>query len=153
MGFSGKRRRRPAGGPFDAVLNALATLLSRDIRIALLRRGLHPGFAVLHAVEDGEDALVYDLMEEFRAPMIEATALALVNRRAVTPEMFDKTSTGYARMSRDAYAAVVRGYEAAAARPVASPARGGDRVAWRVAMEDQAGRLAAHFGNAANTGR
>ena len=55
MGFSGKRRRRPAGSPFDVILNALASLVARDVRIALLRRGLHPGFAVLHTPEDGEE--------------------------------------------------------------------------------------------------
>ncbi|MGO9740540.1 MAG: CRISPR-associated endonuclease Cas1 [Roseiarcus sp.] len=144
VGFSGKRRRRPAGSPFDAILNALASLVTRDVRIALLRRGLHPGFAVLHTPEDGEDALVYDVMEEFRAPLIEATALALVNRRAVTREMFEAMPGGQWRMNRDAWQAVVRGHEAAAARPVASPARGGLRVSWRAAMEDQAGLFAAH---------
>jgi hypothetical protein len=30
------------------------------------------------------------------------------------------------------------------ARPVASPARSGARVSWRVAMEDQAGLFASH---------
>jgi CRISPR-associated protein Cas1 len=149
MGFTGKRRRRPAGSPFDAILNALTSLVARDVRIALMRRGLHPGFAVLHTPEDGEDALVYDLMEEFRAPLVEATALALVNRRAVSPDMFDAMPGGQSRMNRDAWLAIVRGHEAAAARPVASPARGGLRVSWRAVMEDQAGLFAAHCEGAA----
>ena len=83
-------------------------------------------------------------MEEFRAPLIEATALALVNRRAVTREMFEAMPGDQWRMNRDAWLAIVRGHEIAAARPVASPARGGLRVSWRAAMEDQAGLFAAH---------
>lgn len=145
LGFTGQRRRRPAGSPMDAVLNALVSLLARDVRIALVRHGLHPGLSVLHVPEDGEDALVYDLMEEFRAPLAEATAVALVNRRAVEPGMFALMSTGHWRMDRDAWRAIIRGYEAAAARPVASPRRGGDRASWRAVMQHQAAALAAHF--------
>lgn len=139
-----KRRRRPAGTAFDLVLNALAAILHRDIRVALMRAGLHPGFSVLHSAQDGEDALTYDLMEEFRAPMIEATALALVNRKAITPAMFDD-GQGSPKMDRSGWAALVRGYEAAAARAISSPRRAGVRVSWRQLMSDQAQNLAAHF--------
>lgn len=145
FGFTGRRRRRPAGSAFDTVLNVLTHLLARDIRVAISRQGLHPGFAVLHASEDGEDALSYDLMEEFRAALVEATAVALVNRKALVPEMFELKSTGYTQMGRDGWRAVIRGYEAACARPVASPLRNGDRVSWRVLMQDQAAGFASHI--------
>lgn len=138
------RQRRPAGSPFDLMLNALSALVSRDVRIALLRAGLHPGFAVLHQSEDGEEALVYDLMEEFRAPLIEATAVALVNRKAISAAMFDDVN-GMPRMDRSGWAALIRGYEAAAARTVASPKRQGQKVSWRQLMGDQAHALAEHF--------
>jgi len=144
MGFSGRRRRRPAGGPFDALLNALTALLARDVRVAIVRHGLHPGFGVLHAPGDAREALVYDLMEEFRAALVEATALALVNRKAVTPAMFEKQSTGHFKMDRVAWQALARGYEATAARPIGSALRQGRRVSWRQAMSDQAALWAAH---------
>ena len=141
-----KRQRRPAATGLDLLLNALSALLSRDIRIALVRAGLHPGFAVLHQSEDMEEALVYDLMEEFRAPLVEATAVALVNRKAITAPMFD-ISDGVARMDRSGWAAMIRGYEAAAARVVSSPRRDGQKVSWRQLMADQAQALARHFEN------
>jgi CRISPR-associated protein Cas1 len=145
MGFTGKRRRRPAGGPFDALLNALTALLSRDIRIAVVRAGLHPGFGALHSTaDDGREALVHDLMEEFRSALVESVAVALVNRRAVSPAMFAKQSTGFVKMDRVAWQGLVRGYEAAASRTIASPLRRGQRVTWRQAMEDQALLWAAH---------
>lgn len=139
-----KRIRRPAGSAFDCVLNALCALLERDVRVAIQRAGLHPGFSALHAPRDGEDALSYDLMEEFRAPLVEATALALVNRKALTPSMFARGDIGW-RMGRDCWKAIIRGYEAACARGVESPRRRGKRVAWRMLMDDQALALAAHF--------
>jgi CRISPR-associated protein Cas1 len=142
LGFAGKRRRRPAGSAFDLVLNGLTSLLQRDVRIALVRAGLHPGFAVLHESADGEDALSYDLMEEFRAPLVEATAVALVNRRAIVPTMFS-AMTGYPALSRDGWAALVRGYEVAASRAVAR-AGGGTRSTWRQWMSIQAGAMARH---------
>ena len=93
-----------------------------------------------------EEALVYDLMEEFRAPLVEATAVALVNRKAITAPMFD-ISDGVARMDRSGWAAMIRGYEAAAARVVSSPRRDGQKVSWRQLMADQAQALARHFEN------
>ena len=142
MNFS-KRRRKPTGSAFDLILNGLAALLARDIRVALSRAGLHAGFPVLHEAADGEDALAYDLMEEFRAPLMESVAVALVNRRAVTPDMFDSVN-GAPRMGRQGWAALVRGYEAACARAVESPQRDGQRVSWRILMDDQAQLFAAH---------
>jgi hypothetical protein len=54
-------------------------------------------------------------------------------------------AAGHPRMDRTGWAALVRGYEAAAARAVKSAPRGGARVAWRQLMQDQAVALAAHF--------
>ena len=65
------RRRRPASDAFNVVLNYLAALLGRDLFALAQRHGLHPGFGALHSAADGEHALVYDLMEEFRAPLAE----------------------------------------------------------------------------------
>jgi len=143
-GFIGRRSRRPGLTPFDQILNALSSMLARDVGVAALRHGLHPGIPIVHAPEDGEDALVYDLMEEFRAPLVEGTALALVNRGAVVPEGFRQMSTGAWAMSQETWKAIIRGYEAALARTIASPRRHGHKVTWRQAMADQAAAFALH---------
>jgi CRISPR-associated protein Cas1 len=136
------RRRRPAPDPINAVLSIMSGLLSRDIRVMAQRAGLHIGFGNLHAVEEGEEALVYDLIEEFRAPVAEAAALALFNRGAFKPEMFLQSGQGV-RLDRAGWAAAIRGYEAWVARPIRSP-RSGRRVLWRGLMFDQAQAYAAH---------
>lgn len=140
--FKGLRRRRSGTDPFNAVLDLLCSLLARDVRIAAERIGLHLGFGTLHATDDGEDALVYDLMEELRAPIAEACAAALFGRRALREEHFVARPVGGVRLDREGYAACIRGYEAWVARAVRS--RSGRSTTWRGIMEDQALAYAAH---------
>lgn len=144
LSFNGKRKRGELAEPFDLVLNALANMLARDIRLALHRVGLHPGMSVLHEARNGEEALAFDLMEEFRAPLVEATALALVNRCAVRSEMIAPGLRGRPRLGQPAWKAIIRGYEAALDRPVSGPGRQGKRTNWRTLMTDQALAWAAH---------
>ena len=136
------RRRRPAPDPVNALLSIMSGLLARDIRSMAQRAGLHVGFGVLHAAEEGEEALVYDLMEEFRAPIAEAASLALINRGAIKPEMFIPSGDGV-RLDRAAWAATIRGYEAWVSRPILSP-RSQHKVLWRGLLYEQAQAYAAH---------
>jgi len=139
-------RERVRQNPPDAVnilLNATSSLLARDATVALERAGLHPGFGALHASDDYADAAVYDLMEEFRAPLSESVVAQALARRAVRPEHFVPGENGNPRLVGDGYAALIRAYERAAARLVASQ-RDGRRRAWRGIMLDQAQALAAH---------
>lgn len=145
LSFSGKRRRKEGAEAFDVVLNALSGLVARDVRVALMRHGLHSGFAALHSPADRHEPLVYDLMEEFRAPLVEAAAVALVNRKAVRATMFEAERSGRVRMNRDGWQAVIKGYETLLDRPSASALRGGDKVNWRKRMDDQAVLLVRHY--------
>ena len=144
--FRGSRRRRAGADPLNAVLDLLSSFLARDITVAVRRHGLHPGFGVLHTAEDGAEALAYDLMEEFRAPIVEACALALFGRKALMAEHFSEWGEGAQRMwrlTREGYAACVRGYEAWLARPVRGQ-RSGHEMLWRGVFEEQALAYAAH---------
>lgn len=137
------RRSRPAADPLNAAINYLTALLSRDIRAALLRRGLHPGFGVLHGPADGNEACVWDLMEGFRAGLSEGLAATLFNQGRLRPEMFAELSDGGIRIGREGRVAIIRGYEAAAGRVVRSP-HSGRRRTWRLVMQEEAGAYAAH---------
>lgn len=140
-GFPG-RRRRPPPDPLNAVLSYLSGLLARDAAALLERHGLHPGLGVLHTPQDRHDSAVYDLMEEFRAPLVEGLTVALVNRRTLRPDHFGGRETGVCRIDPDAVGAIIRAYEHWVARPVADP-RGG-RTTWRGLIAGQALALAAH---------
>lgn len=130
------RRRRPANDAFNVVLNYLAALLGRDLFALAQRHGLHPGFGALHSAADGEHALVYDLMEEFRAPLAEGLAVYLFNNRILHREMFAKLAEGTIRMGREGHGPLIRGYETWLNREVKSP-RSGKRVQWRRLIEEQ----------------
>lgn len=141
------KRQRPAGdSAANIILNVLAHLLERDISVAVQRAGLHPGFGVLHGTRDHHSGCVFDLMEEFRAPLAEGLFVYLVNRRIVRSEHFEVTPDaggGSARLRPDGYRAIVKAYESRIAQTVAYGYTG-KRVRWRELMMQQALRLAAH---------
>lgn len=135
------RRRRPADDAMNATLNYLAAILTRDMRAAVVASGLHPGFGLLHATRDRADALVYDLVEPFRAPLAEGLAAYLFNARRLRPEMFHPLPEGGMRIGREARGAIIRGYEHAAAKRVNVTGRS-YKLAWRPLMRRQTQDLA-----------
>lgn len=138
-----KRRRRPARDPVNIALNCAASLLERDARNVILAAGLHPGLGMLHSVDDGRDALVYDFMEIFRVSLVESVVLEAFNTRMLRPEHFEPLAEGQ-RMTNSGFAAIVRAYEERACGLVAST-REPRRVTWRRLMLEQAQGFAAHL--------
>ena len=51
-------------------------------------RGLNPHVGFLHPVRPGHPALVSDIIEEFRAPVVDAVVFRLVLNRILTPDEF-----------------------------------------------------------------
>lgn len=137
------RERETARDPVNIMLNVTAFLLARDVSVALARASLHPGFGCLHGTDDYRDAAVYDLMEEFRAPLAESPVVQAVNSRALGEDVFVPRNDGGVKLTSEGYAALVRVYERAVSREVASR-RDGRRRTWRGIMLDQAFGLAAH---------
>jgi CRISPR-associated protein Cas1 len=143
-GFSFRlRRREGADDPVNIMLNVTTSLLARDVAGALARAGLHPGIGMLHATDDRRDAAVFDLMEEFRAAISESVVAQAINSRAMSQDDFEPRAGGGVRLASEGYQKLIRVYERAARREVASQ-RDGRRRTWRGIMTDQALRLAAH---------
>jgi CRISPR-associated protein Cas1 len=140
--FAG-RRREGAEDAVNILLNVTAHLLARDVGVALGRAGLHPGIGMLHATDDRRDAGVFDLMEEFRAPLCESVVSLAINTRAIGERDFETRPGGGVRLGSDGYRKMIRVYERAAMREVASR-RDGRRRRWRGIMVDQALAVAAH---------
>jgi len=139
----GARVRRRSADIVNLLLDFAASLLARDIALALGRALLHPGFGYLHETADGRDSLVYDLAEEFRAPLVEAVVAGLVSGKTFARAAFTPRPEGGVRMAREGAEQLIRAYERAAERTVRSP-RTGDRRSWRGLMLEQALLLAAH---------
>lgn len=142
-GFAfGPRRRRQDSDPVNIALDVLSGLLARDVGAVLLRVGLHPGFGVLHTAGDGRDACVYDLMEIFRAGLIESVVLTAINGGRLTVEMFDRLPDGTCHMQRSGMAALIRAYEERAEHVITDP-ESGQRMSWRRLMIAEAEGYAA----------
>jgi CRISPR-associated protein Cas1 len=85
-GFPG-RRRSPPGDPFNVLLSYGYGVLFNNVHTLIERRNLNPWLGFLHTANGRHPALVSDLMEEFRAPIVDAVAInALIN--VLKPEDF-----------------------------------------------------------------
>lgn len=142
-----RRRRRPPPDPVNLVLSYLSAVLHRDLAAFVVRHGLHPGFGALHSPRDGAQACVSDLIEEFRAPLVEGLAVYLFNNRILTRADFltqpdDADGTRLCRIQTGGRDRLIREYEGWLDRVVKGPT--GQRMLWRRVMQAQAVAYARH---------
>ncbi len=95
----GGRSRRPPKDRINALLSFGYALLMQDCAAALSGVGLDPAVGFLHEERPGRLSLALDLMEEFRAPLVDRFVLALVNRGQLTPEDFIEEPNGGWRLT------------------------------------------------------
>ncbi len=74
------REGRGAVDPVNALLNYGYGILSQAVWGAVLNAGLEPYAGFLHVDRPGKPSLVLDLMEEFRAPIVDRTVIAMCRR-------------------------------------------------------------------------
>ncbi|MGB5967783.1 MAG: CRISPR-associated endonuclease Cas1 [Spirulinaceae cyanobacterium] len=82
------RSKRPPTDPVNSLLSLGYTLLSQIVHSFIETVGLHTHFGSLHVPRDNHPALVSDLMEEFRAQVVDSQVAYLVNKKIFTPEDF-----------------------------------------------------------------
>jgi len=87
------RNRRPPRDPINACLSFGYTLLGSllDGRIASV--GLDPMIGFLHSTDYGRPSLALDILEEFRAPIVDSLVLKLLNLRKLSPGDFGPPAT------------------------------------------------------------
>jgi CRISPR-associated protein Cas1 len=78
-GWTG-RRKRHATDPVNCLLNYGYGILYGEVQNALVIAGLEPYAGLLHTDRPGKPSLTLDLIEEFRAPIVDRTVVGLVNR-------------------------------------------------------------------------
>lgn len=74
------RQGRGARDPFNSALNYGYGILYGQIERAIILAGLDPYAGFIHVDRPGKPSLVLDLIEEFRAPVVDRTLLGLVNK-------------------------------------------------------------------------
>ena len=83
-----KRTRRPPKDKFNCLLSLGYTLLLYEIYTAIVNKGLHPYCSFLHKIRNGHPALASDLIEEWRATIVDSLVMNLVQNRIITEEHF-----------------------------------------------------------------
>ncbi len=83
-----QRTHAIATDPVNRLLNLGYALLHQQIYTFVKTWGLHPNWANLHQSIHCDSPLVWDLMAEFRAPLVDELVLDLVNSNILTPEDF-----------------------------------------------------------------
>lgn len=86
-GFS-RREKQPPPDPVNSLLSYGYTLLFHNIYAMVRMHGLHPYVGFLHKLRDGHPALVSDVLEEFRAPVVDAVVISLILRRSIRKSDF-----------------------------------------------------------------
>ena len=74
------RQGRGARDPFNSALNYGYGILYSQVQRAIVLAGLDPFGGYIHVDRPGKPSLVLDLVEEFRAPVVDRTILGLVNK-------------------------------------------------------------------------
>nr|WP_217650441.1 CRISPR-associated endonuclease Cas1 [Spirulina major] len=87
LSFS-KRSKRPPTDPVNSLLSLGYTLLHQNLHSFIETLGLHPHFGNLHVPRDNHPALVSDLVEEFRALVVDSLVSYVVNKNIITAEDF-----------------------------------------------------------------
>jgi CRISPR-associated protein Cas1 len=86
-----RRSKNPPLTNVNAVLSFLYTLLMYHVETAIEVSGLDTMAGFLHEAEYGKNALVFDLMEEFRTPAVDSVCCALFNLGVLNSDDFYTT--------------------------------------------------------------
>ncbi|MFW6296591.1 MAG: CRISPR-associated endonuclease Cas1 [Halothece sp.] len=90
-----QRFRQPPTDPVNSLLSFGYTLLFNNVLSLIIAEGLTPYLGHFHYGEDKKPYLAFDLMEEFRSPIVDSFVLRIVNNSLLKPKDFDRiASTG-----------------------------------------------------------
>ncbi len=138
------RNRRPPTDPVNALLSFLYALLAHDCRSALAATGLDAAVGFLHKDRPGRPSLALDLMEEFRPVLADRLALALLNRRQLEADDFDRRENGAVALREDSRKKVLVAWQERKREEILHPFLQ-EKVTWGLLPHLQARLLARHL--------
>lgn len=106
-----RRTRRPPKDRVNAMLSFLYSMLANDLRSACEAAGLDAAVGFLHRDRPGRPSLALDLMEEFRAVMVDRLVLSLINRGQVKANGFVEEPGNGVRMNESTRKVIVAAYQ------------------------------------------
>ncbi|WP_196593201.1 CRISPR-associated endonuclease Cas1 [Pectinatus sottacetonis] len=107
-----KRSKQPPRDAVNSMLSFGYTLVMYELYTAIENNGLHPYFGFMHALKNHHPALASDLLEEWRAVIVDSMVLALIQHNEIKLEHFQKSETnGGVYLTRDGRSIFLRAYE------------------------------------------
>lgn len=88
-GFSG-RTKHPPLDPVNSLLSYGYGILYSQVRYAIIVAGLNQFHGIFHSTYKDREALVYDLTEEFRQPIVDRVVLTMISRNQVSINDFSR---------------------------------------------------------------
>jgi CRISP-associated protein Cas1 len=137
------RNRRPPRDPVNALLSFGYALLAKDIFSAVLTVGFDPYLGFFHGGKHGKPSLALDIMEEFRAVIVDSVVLTLVNNGMLSASDF-VTWNGACQLTEAGRRTFLETYERRKATVVTHPMFG-YRMSYGRMLEVQARLLAAYI--------
>ncbi|MEW6419016.1 MAG: CRISPR-associated endonuclease Cas1 [Nitrospirota bacterium] len=137
-----ERRKQPPPDPVNSLLSYGYTLLFHNIYAMVRMHRLHPYVGFLHGIRDGHPALVSDILEEFRAPVVDSTVMNLLIRGSLKKNDFQmpEDEGSPCLLKGDARKVFIRAFEGKMNSPV-SHSPSGYHVDYRRCIDLQAQAL------------
>lgn len=88
------RNRRPPKDPFNSMISLGYSIVMNEIYSEIEMRGLNPYFGFIHRDAEKHPTLASDLMEEWRAALIDTSVMALINGHEIQKDQFDYDEDG-----------------------------------------------------------
>lgn len=82
------RSRRPPLDPFNSMISLGYSIILNELYGKIEGKGLNPYFGVMHSDHEKHPTLASDLMEEWRAVLIDSTAMSMLNGHELTVDEF-----------------------------------------------------------------
>jgi CRISP-associated protein Cas1 len=121
-GFSlTERSRRPPRDAMNSLLSFGYSLLFNNVLGLLLAEGVNPYLGNLHRSDRNEPHLAFDLMEEFRSPIVDSLVMTLVNQQVLKPEDFRAVEDGGIYLTDAARRLFLRRFEERMGEAVSHP--------------------------------
>lgn len=82
------RSRRPPKDEFNSMINLGYSVLMNEIYCKIEMKGLNPYFGFFHRDAEKHPTLASDMMEEWRAVIVDATVMSMVNGHEISKDDF-----------------------------------------------------------------
>ena len=131
------RSRRPPRDPVNALLSFGYVLVGHELQALLDGMGFDPYLGFYHQIDYGRPSLALDLLEEFRAALVDRFSTGLLNLGIFRPEDFGETREKGVVLGREAMKTWFACYEKELTSPVSL---GEESLSWRQIFRRQPNR-------------